>query len=75
MLFCEPAAGVAWMEAVCHRAAQEARAGGQSGTGLQRPAAEGGRVVHPHICHSHERSHNKANATQPRASGLCVCVE
>lgn len=73
MLLCEPAAGVVWMEAVGNRAAQEARAGSQSCTGLQRPAAEGRRDVHPHICRSHERSHNEPNATQPRASGF-VCV-
>lgn len=72
-LFCEPTAGVVRMEALGHRAAQETGAGGQSCTGLQRPAAEGGRDVHSHVRRSHERSHNKPNAAQPRAGG-CLRV-
>ena len=63
------AAGAVWMEAVGHWAAPEAGAGGLSCTALQRPAAEGGRHVHPHICCSHERSHNEPHAAQPGTSG------
>lgn len=68
-------AGVVWVEAMGCRATQQARAGIQSGSGLQRPAAEGGRVVHPHICSAHEWAHNEPNAVQPGTSGwLCVFV-
>lgn len=63
------------MEAAGHRAAQETRADGPSCTGLQGPAAEGGRDVHPHLRCSHERPHNEPNTTQPGAGGcICVCV-
>lgn len=57
------------MEAVGRRAAQETRAGCPSCTGLQRPAAEGGRDLHPHLRCSHERPHNEPNAARP---GACV---
>lgn len=62
------------MEAVGHRATQDAGAGSQSSTGLQRPAAKGRCDMHPHICRSHERSHNKPHAAQPRAGWHLVCA-
>lgn len=73
-MVCESAAGVVWLEAAGHRAAQETRAGGQRCSGLQGPAAEGGRDMHPHVCCSHERSHNELNAAQPRAGSLSFCL-
>lgn len=74
MFLCIFGAGVVWMEAVGHRATQEAGAGSQSCTGLQRPAAKGGCDMHPHICCSHEQSHNKPHTAQPRAGEPLVCA-
>lgn len=74
MFLGELCAGVVWMEAVCHRAPQEAGAGSQSCPGLQRPPAEGGCDMHPHICCSHERTHNEPHAAQPRAGGPLLCA-
>ncbi|KAE8298503.1 Serotransferrin [Larimichthys crocea] len=56
-------------------AAQETRADGPSCTGLQGPAAEGGRDVHPHLRCSHERPHNEPNTTQPGAEIAQTCPE
>lgn len=72
-LLSECAAGVVRVEDVGQRAAEKARTCSQSRTGLQRPAAEGGCLVHPHICCSHEWSHNRPYATHTTTSRL-LCV-
>lgn len=54
LVICTPATGVNGVEAVCRRAAQEERGVREICPDLQRPAAKGGRGLHPHIRGSHE---------------------
>lgn len=66
----DAAAGATRLEAVARRAARQEGAGRQGGPGLQRPAAEGGRLLHPHLRRSDERPHHDPDPIQ-RGAGVC----